>query len=380
MNRETVGARLRAARERLGLTLEQVATRLGFNNYQTLSEIEKGRRELRASELSQFSDLYCKDYAYFLSSLSREPSPPRFAWRCISFDVNSARVEAKLQQLLDYYGLFEKLIGEVSASDLGMWFLKSSDINNKAANQKGEEIATSLNLGYRPAVNLDRAIEDDLGIKLLYADLEGVASAAATKGDFGYAIVVNREDAPWRRNFNIAHELFHILCSETHPIEAQCEQETSMNRFEKAADAFAAGLLMPADSIREAVRPYVEKGQMSNTEFIALAQEFGVSSQALIWRLVNLRFIPKESAEELIHSPIFEMENKVQRSGLNCPAVKFSTRFVRLAFQAFQEGRISKGKFCQVFGITRADFASFISMYGFHEDSDDGQRIAISYS
>ncbi|HAM49930.1 MAG TPA: hypothetical protein DCP92_04265, partial [Nitrospiraceae bacterium] len=53
-----LGSKLKAARESMGLTLPEAARRLGFTNYQTLSSIESGERELKASELSVFSKVY----------------------------------------------------------------------------------------------------------------------------------------------------------------------------------------------------------------------------------------------------------------------------------------------------------------------------------
>lgn len=50
--------RLKKARESAGLTIGEAASRLGFANYQTLSNIEKGDREVKASELALFARTY----------------------------------------------------------------------------------------------------------------------------------------------------------------------------------------------------------------------------------------------------------------------------------------------------------------------------------
>ena len=50
MSRMELAERLRKAREAVGLSIGEAATRLGFGNYQTLSNIEKGDREVKASE------------------------------------------------------------------------------------------------------------------------------------------------------------------------------------------------------------------------------------------------------------------------------------------------------------------------------------------
>ena len=46
-----VGQRVKLAREEAGLSQEELASRLGFNDCQTLCSIEAGKRELTAEEL-----------------------------------------------------------------------------------------------------------------------------------------------------------------------------------------------------------------------------------------------------------------------------------------------------------------------------------------
>ena len=55
--RQIIAQRLRAARLAALLTQEQAAERLGWKQ-PTLSEIEAGRRSVRAEELILFADLY----------------------------------------------------------------------------------------------------------------------------------------------------------------------------------------------------------------------------------------------------------------------------------------------------------------------------------
>ena len=58
MSRMELADRLKRAREAAGLALSDAAARLGFQNYQTLSSIEKGEREVKANELILFAQTY----------------------------------------------------------------------------------------------------------------------------------------------------------------------------------------------------------------------------------------------------------------------------------------------------------------------------------
>ena len=66
---------LKNEREELGFTLKSVSKKMGFNNYQTLSSIEAGEREVKAWELSQLANIYGRDIEYFLSSDSAQSEP-----------------------------------------------------------------------------------------------------------------------------------------------------------------------------------------------------------------------------------------------------------------------------------------------------------------
>ena len=60
-----------------------------------------------------------------------------------------------------------------------------------------------------------------------------------------------------------------------------------MNNFEYAANEFAAKLLMPEDKVREVVR-----GGTNNIK--DLAESFGVSVAAMLYRVKQLGFRTKE--------------------------------------------------------------------------------------
>src|SRR3990167_181556 len=84
----TLGQRLRAIREELEMTLEEVANKMGFNNYQTLSDIESGSRQVKAHELASLSKIYFKDINYFLSpEVAQSVSHPVILWRNATLDT-----------------------------------------------------------------------------------------------------------------------------------------------------------------------------------------------------------------------------------------------------------------------------------------------------
>jgi hypothetical protein len=79
-------------------------------------------------------------------------------------------------------------------------------------------------------------MERELGVPVLMVDtLEGVSGAACRLPALD-TVLINRLEAPGRRQFDIAHELFHILTWDTMPPEhVEDASEQSKNRVEQLA-------------------------------------------------------------------------------------------------------------------------------------------------
>lgn len=116
----------------------------------------------------------------------------------------------------------------------------------------------------------------------LYIRIEGVP-----------VILLNARDAPTRRRFTAAHELYHHLSytggsAELRPLFCSVrERELSAPEAteEKMANRFAAALLMPAGPVREMIAQGMYTGRM--------AWHCGVSIEAMEIRLKELRFLDK---------------------------------------------------------------------------------------
>lgn len=96
------------------------------------------------------------------------------------------------------------------------------------------------------------------------------------------AILFNTNDSASRQRFTIAHELGHfVLGHGTSPRDTSYVFSSPGDPKERAANQFAAHLLMPVDAIRMMVA-------QGNTSTDALAKIFGVSTAAMGYHLVNL--------------------------------------------------------------------------------------------
>ena len=75
----------------------------------------------------------------------------------------------------------------------------------------GERFTAEFRLGVVPANCLAEVMQKQLGILVLMVDAyQGISSAGCHLLEF-YTVMIARGEAAGRRNFELAHELFHIL-------------------------------------------------------------------------------------------------------------------------------------------------------------------------
>ena len=132
-------------------------------------------------------------------------------------------------------------------------------------------------------------IANSQGIEVFRACFEGVFKEDVfgfieKNGDNKVRIYVNMDNAPVRRRFTIAHELGHYFLHHKDKKELKYIDLRSTRRTKEEVEAnkFAAELLMPEKELRE------EYEKLMFPTIDSLADTFGVSNQAMKFRLSNL--------------------------------------------------------------------------------------------
>jgi transcriptional regulator with XRE-family HTH domain len=74
MDKETIGKRLKAVRESMGFTQEQVAKYLGTKR-EIISYFETGSRPISTLMLQKLADLYGYKFSYFVDEAVKEEGP-----------------------------------------------------------------------------------------------------------------------------------------------------------------------------------------------------------------------------------------------------------------------------------------------------------------
>lgn len=371
--------RLRKARESAGLTLGEAASRLGFANYQTLSNIEKGEREVKASELALFARTYFCNLNSLLMGDDQPLSSMYLLWRRAPTGERKNEIEAYIKNRFEQYHLIERLLGIDKDINSRLITVKLADIRtNIQIDGLASKISNMLDLGSRPAFSLQKAMEQILQIKILFVKLSDFGSAASTiHPEFGAAIIVNNEEAPWRINFTLAHELFHIITWDTFsPAEMEINEQF-FAEIERKADRFASTLLLPEAEVRHELAKRVLEQKLPHSDLVDVAREFGVSTSALLYRMANLRLMSWEKANELSRNDELTMIDHRLRKDSSSEA-PVSERFILLSVKCLRKGLISRGKFAEILGIDRADIDELLKYRGLTELEGESLEIMAS--
>jgi Zn-dependent peptidase ImmA (M78 family) len=150
----------------------------------------------------------------------------------------------------------------------------------------------------KPPVPIDR-LARLLGAELRMEPAEGDISGFLFREGDRAIIGINKRHAPNRRRFTIAHEIGHLLLHEGQELHVDRQfrvhlrddrSSQAIDSDEIAANQFAAELLMPATFIRRDLQgrdlDLEDDGQLRE-----LATRYGVSLQAMTFRLTNLGLI-----------------------------------------------------------------------------------------
>jgi Zn-dependent peptidase ImmA (M78 family)/DNA-binding XRE family transcriptional regulator len=373
-----IGKRIRSERKRLGLTLEDLSAKVGFPSYQTLASIEKGKKKIKVSELDKIAKALGLTVSFLIGE--EERGEEKVVWRKCTDEAKCKRYENKLIALCKNYKKLAELVGYKYKRFVppGIEELQKDNYENDFifASELAEEWGKRLELGRYPGNNLLDALKQE-NILVFCEDLGGFGSAASLVGDFGAAILLNKNDMPWRRTFDIAHELFHLLTWDIYPPEEiYDDEERGRSNPEKYANAFAASLLLPEKSLRDEIENCSNIEALTLVDIIEIAVKFKVSIQYLTWRLENLLTFSKLweemrekvfnglDFEEIRKHPQIQQLNKLRRN--EEPSIpKLPEIYVNQALKAYIKGRISKLKLADYLNIRYVEMSSFLHEYSY---------------
>jgi Zn-dependent peptidase ImmA (M78 family)/DNA-binding XRE family transcriptional regulator len=397
MDDASVGARIREAREALGLGQELLAERVGVPRT-ALSAIENGKRQVTAPELLRFSEKLGRPLDFFLRPLepkafdfqpllrvspSAKPEPPRRGRPPKNAQVAIRETLVRFEELCRMYLELEEL-NDLPIDPLPRFDLDVGRFMHRDAERLAELIRTRLGLGPTlPATQLRDLLEERLSVKTFVLRGSGKLSGACIYHERvgGCALVV--ANALPHMLFTLAHELAHLLVHRDTPtVDESLLLESPREQF---ANAFAAALLMPRAGVQELFWSiYRSRSEVTDVDVIHMARNFGASFNAMLSRLQGLRLIVPATAESLLaahraaHTESGRRAEKAAASeATQKPWFPLPERYVFLAVRAYRREELSIGRLaeilCQPDGRPRSieEAQDFVDRYQALGEGDD---------
>lgn len=379
---DDLGARIKQARARRGLTQKQLARAIDTSD-STISKIESGLRAVKSVELADIADALGVSMRDLLGR--RKPlAPLALSHRLAEASPDSPsaqKAKEHFRHLLEVHALLDELeIPDAPTRDSVVGEVGPSSTDPvRAGEEVAEAVRTEMGLGASPMPSLPEALErlgvDVVGIPL--GEDDEVLSGACVRASGLRAALVNTSKWLTHQRFTLAHELAHLLFDDPSEEEFYAESAQDQRRSdprETRANAFAAAFLLPA----EALTAWPVRGaSIDESAFTDMLFTFKVSVRLLAYRLHNLGIFDAADRDEACAwkpSTLARRHNRMQEfreMAADRDDDRAPTRLYERALRAYCESRIGIGPLAGILRRDPEELRAELAEEGFAPDFDD---------
>ena len=354
-----VGRKLRLARKKQEMTQEEAAHVIGASRT-TMVAIEKGERKIRPDELLNLAIAYEQDISVFLE-LSRAETlfaDPQFRGPSRLDSKIDAVIEVWIEELrsLSYsYFELERLLDAPPVKkypiEYRIGMLRPDELGQQIALEERQR----LGLGDGPIPDLRRLLAREVGLRIYGLPIKPNKYSAIYlySGKIGGCIAFNSKQPVTRSRFTLAHEYGHFLTSRS---KDNVYRYSERSKIERIADRFAVHFLMPASGIIRRFKDIQNhKRKFTPYDLVDMAHYFGVSVEALSYRLEDLRLIGTGILEN-VRDRGFKVSEAQKELGLDQwpeSRQRLPVRHQLLASQALEAGLIGESEFVDLLQVER---------------------------
>jgi Zn-dependent peptidase ImmA (M78 family)/DNA-binding XRE family transcriptional regulator len=330
---EIFSERFKSARNLNGLSLQDLAEKLNNKvSRQALHKYEKGEVIPDSEMIGLLSEALSVRPEFFFREVKVELGEIEFRKLKKLPAKEETRVIEQTKDYLSRYIELEEIIGIQSFFENPI----SSEVNMntfeevEAAEKKVREV---WNLGSDPISNVLELLEDN-HIKVIEINAGDAFDGMQTWVNGNIPVIAinrNRVKKDDRVRFTVMHELAHLLLPIKHLPEGK--KETLCHQF-------AGAMLFPEEAI------HMELGKSRHRLFVQelgpLKQQYGISMQAIVMRLKDLKVISDSYCKQFffyLNQMNWKIDEPVEYVG-----VEKSNRFDQLLFRALAEEQISMSK------------------------------------
>lgn len=241
-------------------------------------------------------------------------------------------------------------------------------------NSKAEELRKKLGEDASSPIDIFKIVTQINQLTIVQYPLGANISGICIKDSVIKFIAVNSQMSYGRQRYSLAHELYHLYYDTSKAFNVCAKKFDVKPENEKCADIFASFFLAPYTALKSKISELAPDNELSLNIIITLEQYFGMSHNALLWRLKNEEYITTkdmskyssniiQSATSLgfdtkLYKPT-ELENQKRTYGY----------YIRQVEQLKDKGLVSEGKLEELLLDAYRDDI----VYG--ENSESGEEI-----
>jgi Zn-dependent peptidase ImmA (M78 family)/DNA-binding XRE family transcriptional regulator len=339
--------RFKSARLMNGFSLQDLSDKLGNKiSRQALHKYEKGE----VMPDSEMLDILCETLKvrpdYFTRETIVELGTINFRKLSKLPPKEQRSIVERTREVLSRYVELEEILGFKKAFKHP---LPNLEINNmEDIELAAEDIRKQWKLGTDPISNVVELLEEN-NIKVIEIDendeFDGLQTWVNDKDIPVIVLNVGKLKSKDRKRFTALHELGHLLL----PLDDVDEKMS-----EKYCHRFAGAMLFPQTAVKKEIGE--SRNKISIQELGFLKQEYGISIQAIIYRIRDLGII-SDHYMKYYFQYIIQMGWKVEEP-YEYIGKESSNRFDQLLYRALVENIISMSKAASLKNMKLAEFRS----------------------
>lgn len=393
-DRQTLSRRIREARDKAGLTQEQVAGLLGIRR-PAIAEIEAGRRAVESTELFRLAEIYGVSLRWLVrgqEAVEDRVAAALFrAGEGVAHGIRQREVR-RLARVCKTIKVLESELGLTKTHQpLPQYVRPGALVNQSTAYQHGGEAAIQererMRLGLAPIRDVWGVLES-AGfhiVPLRLGEETDLDAVLVRTGEADVCAGVNVDRWVFRQIFSAVHEYAHAVLDADVPAEA-CSMEPRRwhdlahdHRLrEKRANQFAAVFLAPRDAL---VHYFRATGAIQGDRILRLTpvdivramDHFGLSAEGLLWRLRNADLIRADQRHEALGFSVravardLDIDLETRRRPIGQAEV--------LALEGYRRGLLSLGRLAEVFGRPKEQMYDLLRAWKVFQEFEDEEAV-----
>lgn len=335
-----VGDRIKLARAKSGYSLRELAELMEETKVspQAIGKYERGEMMPSQKVLKELSNKLRVSLEFLIDASEVTMTEVEFRAKAATTTKEEAQVQASVQDWVQRYLQLETIL-DLQSSHWEIPFAPRILRCPAEAEGLAKEVRKCWKLGTEPIANVTELLEEK-GLKVYIESLPPNVSGLTcfvtrtNHSDPVPVVVVNQTFPLERRRLTLFHELGHRLIDPKSPLTKKEE--------EKAANRFAAAMLMPEEHVRREVGS--QRHSVSHAEVMAFKKLYKVSAAAFIYRLKDLQIIAENMLVYFFQS-VGRTWRTAEPQPLEPRGVQYElpVRFERLCYRALAEKLISVG-------------------------------------